>query len=78
MLKIFGVRAAIGQFIIGNAISAFNKTLKSLEAGMAHLRADLKKHQDNVATSAAKIEELNGQINKADTFAANIKKLMGE
>lgn len=77
MLKVFGVRAIVGQFIINNAIAAFNNTLKALEDGMKHLQAEVDKHKENVTTSQAKIDDLNDQIVKADAFATNIKKFMG-
>lgn len=78
MLNIFGVRAMIGTVLIKNAISVFGKTLKALESGMVHLRAEVKKHQDNVAQSQAKIDDLNQEIRKANVFATNIKNLLGE
>jgi SMC interacting uncharacterized protein involved in chromosome segregation len=78
MLRIFGIRAMVGHFIINNAIAAFNKTVKALENGMIHLRSEVEKHQENVRVSQEKIDELNDQIRKADRFAANIKQLIGD
>ena len=76
IFKFIGIRSKLGKAGIANAIASFDKTVKKLEANIAHCEADARKHQISISESEAQIRELGIHTERGKRVAAKLRELI--